>query len=72
MTTTPTCLYCGRPVSPCANCGGVHGEMVRVHGKWIHRRQVDCIVHLRARLSAIENQPAALPTTPAPAQEPTP
>lgn len=45
-----TCDYCGRPVTPCANCGSTEGHMVEMHGAWFHERQVDCIVHLNSEL----------------------
>ena len=79
MTDNHACYMCGRPVTPCANCGGVEGHMVETHGIWIHERQVDCIIHLnselkkaRARMTELELRVAALgAATPAPQEEPT-
>lgn len=51
--TDRTCCYCGRPVTPCANCGSTTGHMIRANNHsdtWIHERQVDCIVHLNSEL----------------------
>ena len=53
MTDNHTCYMCGRPVTPCANCGGTTGHMLRTSNHsdtWIHERQVDCIVHLNSEL----------------------
>ena len=53
MTDTHTCYMCGRPVTPCANCGGTDGHMILANNHsdtWIHKRQVDCIVHLNSEL----------------------
>ena len=80
---THTCYMCGRPVTPCANCGSTTGHMIRTSNHsdtWIHERQVDCIVHLnselkkaRARMTELELQAAALEAaTPAPQEEATP
>ena len=80
---THTCYMCGRPVTPCANCGSTTGHMIRTSNPsdtWIHERQVDCIVHLnselkkaRARMTELELQAAALEAaTPAPQEETTP
>ena len=80
---THTCYMCGRPVTPCANCGSTTGHMIRTSNHsdtWIHERQVDCIVHLnselkkaRARMTELELQAAALEAaTPAPQEETTP
>lgn len=82
MTADHTCDYCGRPVTPCANCGSTTGHMIRTSNHsdtWIHERQVDCIVHLnselkkaRARMTELELRVAALgAATPAPQEEPT-
>lgn len=83
MTADHTCDYCGRPVTPCANCGSTTGHMIRTSNHsdtWIHERQVDCIVHLnselkkaRARMTELELRVAALgAATPAPQEETTP
>ena len=53
MTDNHTCYMCGRPVTPCANCGGTTGHMILASNHsdtWIHERQVDCIVHLNSEL----------------------
>ena len=82
MTDNHACYMCGRPVTPCANCGGTTGHMILASNHsdtWIHERQVDCIVHLnselkkaRARMTELELRVAALgAATPAPQEEPT-
>ena len=56
MTDNHTCYMCGRPVTPCANCGGTTGHMIRANNHsdiWIHERQVDCIVHLNSELTTV-------------------
>lgn len=60
QTDIATCRFCGQEIEPCANCGGIDGLMIPVHGKWIHQRQVDCIVHLRAELEAAQSRIAEL------------
>ena len=57
------CDYFGRPVTPCANCGGTEGHMVRANNHsdmWIHAQPVDCIVQLQSALKAAHATIAAL------------
>ena len=59
MTTDHACEYCGRPVTPCANCGSTEGHMIRASNHsdmWIHEQQVDCIVHLQSDLKKAHAQ----------------
>lgn len=62
MTDNHTCYMCGRPVTPCANCGGTEGHMVETHGAWFHERQVDCIVQLQSDLEETRARVAELET----------
>ena len=59
MTDNHTCYMCGRPVTPCANCGGTEGRMVETHGAWFHQQPVDCIVQLQSALKKKAHASAA-------------
>ncbi len=78
MTHDTHCHLCGRPVTPCANCGSTSGHMVRISNhddEWLHDNKMDCIFRLRndldatrRRIAELESQLAAADTPP---QEPT-
>ena len=80
MRDSHVCYMCGRHVTPCANCGGTSGFMLRANNhsdKWIHKYQVDCIVQLnsnleqsRARIAELESFLSAYAIEPQ--EEPTP
>ena len=76
MTHDTHCHLCGRPVTPCANCGSTSGHMVRISNHddgWLHDNKMDCIFCLRHELDAtrrrIAELEAQLAATAAPPQE---
>ena len=75
--TDDHCKYCGHLISPCANCGGAEGRMIRADNHsdvWIHQNPADCIAQMQSELreahTAIAALQAALERSVAP-QEPT-
>ena len=60
--TDHTCRYCGRPVTPCANCGGTEGVMIPIgdSGLWIHNGPMNCVARLMADLKAARARVAEL------------
>ena len=63
MTHDTHCHLCGRPVTPCANCGSTSGHMVRISNHddgWLHDNKMDCIFRLRNDLDATRRRIAEL------------
>ena len=55
------CRWCGRPISPCLNCGGTDGVMGRTVGDgWVHTDRFDCIIHMQIDLQQSRQRIAKL------------